>query len=215
MTLKRCLNYGLVFIITLSFAMADIKADDPAEGSYYPYDVYDGHTAEELAFVAALNAYRAERGLHPVGLNGGLSGECRRWSSQMRKRGHLSHDPTGGTEIIAHIAYESGERALYVWQRSPAHNAVLLSARIDTIGIGSDGIWWTMRGRQNSGERVVVYTTNTESEEAETEEEESRTSSEVEMIGRVPMGVLESRYSPAGDISRRANILTSFRSLFR
>ncbi|MCL2004913.1 MAG: CAP domain-containing protein [Planctomycetaceae bacterium] len=203
MTLKRCLNYGLAFTIALSLAMANVKADDP-EMDVYEYNAYYGHTAEELAFVAALNEYRATRGLHPVGINSELSNDCRRWSSQMRQRGQLTHDPRGGTEIIAQIAYESGARALYVWQRSPAHNAILLSSRIDTIGIGSDGIWWTMRGTQRGISRSVFYTAPANAETEEGEEE---------MIGRVPMGVLE--YRSVGDVQRRASSLSPFRNRIR
>jgi len=178
MTLKKCFNCVLAFTMSLSLAMANVKADDlvyddvandnivddVAVNDVATNDVitnenyyreYFGQTSQESIFVSAFNEYRAARGLHPVAVCSELSGDCRRWSTQMRQRGHLSHDPTGGIEICARISRECGISALQAWQRSPAHNAVLLSSRIDTIGIGSDGNWWTMRGRQSGGRHTV------------------------------------------------------------
>ena len=160
MTLKRCFS-GLALMIALSIAMVNIKADDP-ENEFSQYGASYGQTAEESIFVAAYNEYRVSRGLQPVTVNGELSKDCRGWSTQMRLRGQLSHDPkSGGMEVCAQITQESGIDALRAWQRSPAHNAILVSPRIDTIGIGSDGIWWTMRGRQMNAERAVFRTMDT------------------------------------------------------
>ena len=159
MTLNKCFNCALALMIGLSLAMANVKAeDDLAEevNPEYSISMHYGFTSQESIFVSALNEYRVSRGLHPVAVCSDLSGDCRSWSSQMRQRGRLSHDPRGGTEICAQISRECGINALQIWQRSPAHNAILLSPRIDTIGIGSDGNWWTMRGRQG-GERHTVF----------------------------------------------------------
>ena len=79
----------------------------------------------------------------------------------MRRIGGLRHDPRGGTEICAHIRENCGQRALDAWKRSPAHNAILLSSRIDTIGIGFDdneGRFWTVRGRNRGVERSFERT---------------------------------------------------------
>ena len=155
MTLMRCFACGWAFVVGLSLAMAN--------------DVYYGQTEQESIFVAALNEYRTARGLHPVAVSAELSRDCRGWSTRMRQRGQLSHDPTAGTEICAQIATESGISALRVWQRSPAHNAILLSPRIDTIGIGSDGLWWTMRGSQANAERTVSRSPGTRHERSRAE----------------------------------------------
>ena len=193
MTSKRCLNIGLALMLGLSLAMTNLKAEDPAANDVpaeaVPVkDVYVGQTDQEMVFVSALNEYRAARGLHSVGVSSELSSACRSWSSHMRQRGHLSHDPTGGMEICAQISSESGINALQAWQRSPAHNAILLSSRMDTIGIGSDGIWWTMRGIQTNSEYTVFRpTTNIRMEAA------AAVAVEDDTIGRVPMSV--SRYS--------------------
>jgi len=177
MTLKMCLNSGLALMMVLSLAAANLKADDPAK------DVsYNEQTAQELIFVTALNEYRVSRGLHPVEVSSELSRACRQWSTHMRQRGQLSHDPMGAPEICAQITREDGMNALQVWQRSPAHNAILLSSRIDTIGIGSDDIWWTMRGSQSNAERTVFRTTYAQAEVVDDD-----------TIGRVPMSA--SKYS--------------------
>ena len=196
MVLKRYSNCGLVFLVASSLVIASIEAATPEKNEYYEYGASYGQTAEELVFVAALNEYRVARGLQPVTVNGELSTDCRGWSTRMRQRGQLSHDPMGamggGMEICAQIAQESGMNALRVWQRSPAHNAVLLSPRIDTIGIGSDGIWWTMRGRQKNTERTEYTVFRITDIRTETEAKDD------DMPGyRVPMSVAEIRTYPS------------------
>ena len=196
MTLKICFNCGLAFMLTLSLAMVDIQADDPVKDEP-DTNVSYGHTEQELVFVAALNEYRSARGLHSVGVSSELSSACRSWSSHMRQRGHLSHDPMGGMEICAQISSESGINALQAWQRSPAHNAILLSSRMDTIGIGSDGIWWTMRGIQTNSAYTVFRPTDSITEAVD------------DIIGRVPMSV--SRYSVqrmTSDVPRGVSTIT-------
>jgi len=155
MNLKNYFYRGLALTIVLSLAGTEIRAADPGEKASYEYRTFYRQTAEESIFVVALNEYRVSRGLQPVTVSGELSNDCREWSSRMRQRGQLSHAPMVGMEICAQIAEESGMNALRAWQRSSAHNAILLSPRIDTIGIGSDGIWWTMRGTQRNAERQV------------------------------------------------------------
>jgi len=195
MTLKKCFNCGLAFMIALSLATADMKADTPAKNEYGKNASY-GHTEQELVFVAALNEYRAARGLHPVELDSGLSGACRVWSTRMRQSGRLSHDPGGGTEICAQISQESGINALQAWQRSPSHNAILLSSRIDTIGIGSDGIWWTMRGIQKNVDHAVFLTTD------------SNAGAVYDTAGRVPMSVPRNSVQRATDgVQRDVNTI--------
>jgi len=167
MALRRYFYCGLALIVALSLAIATINADDdPAEAEDVPFT----YTDQELIFIESLNDYRKTRGMQPVEICDELSEDCREWSAQMRQRGRLSHDPMGGTEICAVINQECGESALRIWQRSPGHNAVLLSSRIDTIGIGSDGNWWTMRGKQNNVEHEASHTpdANTEVERGTT-----------------------------------------------
>ena len=196
MTLQKCFHCGLAFMIALLLATADIKADTPAKDGYGKNVSY-GHTEQELVFVAALNEYRAARGLHSVELNSELSSACRIWSTRMRQSGRLAHDHMGGTEIIAQISSESGINALQAWQRSSAHNAILLSSRIDTIGIGSDGIWWTMRGIQKNAERTVFRTTDSIAEVV------------YDTVGRVPMSVSRNSVQIAtGDVQKGVNTIT-------
>jgi hypothetical protein len=191
-------------MLALSFTATNLKADDPEKDEYHIYGASYGETAEESIFVAALNEYRVSRGLQSVTVNGELSSACREWSTRMRQRGQLSHDLTGGgMEVCAQISQESGMNALRAWQRSSAHNAILLSPRIDTIGIGSDGIWWTMRGRQMNAERTE-YTVfrPTDARTAET-----KVSDDIPGY-RVPMSVAETRtYQP----SRQSSVSASSR----
>ena len=212
MNLKRYFHSGLVFTIALSFAMANLKADAPEKKENYEYGESYGQTAEETIFVAAYNEYRVSRGLQPVTVNGELSAACRGWSTQMRQRGLLSHDPRGGgMEICAQITEESGMNALRAWQRSSAHNAILLSPRIDTIGIGSDGIWWTMRGRQMNAERTE-YTAYRVADARTTETKVSENAPGY----RVPMSVADAprAYYPSQP-SRPSSASSRFRTFDR
>jgi len=210
MTLKRIFHSGLAFMIALSLAIANIRAADPVKDEDYEYGASYGQTSEESIFVSAYNEYRAARGLQSVTVSGELSSACREWSTRMRQRGQLSHDPTGGgMEVCAQISEESGMNALRVWQRSPAHNAILLSPRIDTIGIGSDGIWWTMRGRQMNAERTeytVFRPTDARTKETKVIED---------MPGyRVPMSVAEMR-TYSSQPSRMSSASSRFRTFDR
>ena len=112
-------------------------------------------TEQEAVFVKALNEYRVKNGRQPVIVCFQLSEESRKWSRTMRRQNRLYHDPNGGTEICAQIMQECGITALRAWQRSSAHNSILLAPWIRVIGIGSADRWWTMRGR---GDRTVERT---------------------------------------------------------
>ena len=190
MTLKWCFTLGLAFLIGLTFAMAaSLRADAPAKSVDSEYDSHYGQTGQEMVFVEALNEYRSSRGLHTVAVSGELSADCRSWSTRMKERGQLSHASSVEMEIIARITEESGLNALRAWQRSPAHNAILLSSRMDTIGIGSDGIWWTMRGTRRNVEHTVFNTMDAKTV-YRTSGVKTVVVSDEEIPGyRVPMGV--------------------------
>ena len=211
MTLKKCFHCGLAFVIVLSLAIGNLKADEPVKSVSESGASY-GQTTEESIFVSALNEYRASRGLQTVTVSGELSSACREWSTRMRQRGQLSHDSMrgGGMEICAQITQESGMNALQAWQRSSAHNAILLSSRMDTIGIGSDGIWWTMRGRQMDAERTeytVFRTTTNVKTEVEVKNDD--------MPGyRVPMSVAGTRTYSAS-LNRPSSASSRFRTFDR
>ena len=133
-------------------------------------------TPEEEQFVEALNEYRESRGLHPVEVCFDLSVKSKTWSETMRNRGTIWHDRArgdGSSEICAQIRENCGLRALRAWQGSRGHNSILLSPRIEIIGVGSADrntqSFWTMRGLSyRERERTVTRTPIVEAETGKT-----------------------------------------------
>lgn len=85
----------------------------------YQVQVQDG----PAAFLAGLNAWRASRGIGPVGWDAGLAARAagNRWV----------HDGTPGQ---CWSSSSSLMHSLRLWQASPAHAAILLSA---TVAVGA------------------------------------------------------------------------------
>ncbi len=99
----------------------------------------------------AINAYREQKGLKPIKLNEKLSEAARKHSEDMAKSDHISHFDADGadawervrrTGYSARLAAENvatGQRSLSEvldgWQNSRSHNANLLLADAEEIGI--------------------------------------------------------------------------------
>jgi uncharacterized protein YkwD len=104
---------------------------------------------DPAAAAAALNAYRASRGLGPLRLDPALTAMAQRQADAMAAANGLSHDVAGsfpsrlaGAGVQASEAgenlgggYYSTQEALAGWRGSPEHDANLLMARATRFGI--------------------------------------------------------------------------------
>ena len=118
-----------------------------------------GATAAATASVQSdvvflINGYRAANGLGPVSPNGSLAAAASWMASDMATKNYFSHTSSDGRspqQRMAAFGYPA--YALYTgeniaagqasaadvvagWKASPAHNAVLLSANFNAIGVG-------------------------------------------------------------------------------
>jgi uncharacterized protein YkwD len=120
---------------------------------------------EPAAAVAALNAYRAGKGLRPMRLDPALTAMAEAQAKAMAAGNVLSHDVAGA--FPARLAangidtwkaaenlgggYMSLAEAMKGWRESPAHNANLLLAEVTRFGIAIAknpdtryGVYWAM-----------------------------------------------------------------------
>ncbi|GAC1456189.1 MAG: hypothetical protein NVSMB8_02520 [Candidatus Limnocylindrales bacterium] len=104
--------------------------------------------------VILVNGYRAANGLGPVALNGSLSAAAAWMANDMATKNYFSHTSSDGRspqQRMAAFGYPAyalytGENiaagqasaadVLAGWKASPAHNAILLSANFNAIGVG-------------------------------------------------------------------------------
>lgn len=124
--------------------------------------------AEEQAFVALINDYRAANGLGPLSLNTQLNDAARWMSQDMAANAYVGHiDSLGrdpGQRIVAFgdgqftalgenvaggaaiLGFQAAQRVFDLWKGSPAHNAAMLEASFTVIGIarayGASTDWW-------------------------------------------------------------------------
>jgi len=109
--------------------------------------------AEERAFLALINAHRAENGRGPLRLTKTLAAAADHHSVDMATKNYFSHTLAGGVtwpqNIVNHgytystyrgenIAAGKGTAAATFtqWKNSPGHNANMLNANFTAIGIG-------------------------------------------------------------------------------
>lgn len=108
----------------------------------------------ETDLIALINAYRASNGLQTVSPDGALTAAAGWMAGDMAARnyiGHVSSDGRSPTQRMTAFGYPAtsmytGEdlaagygtasAALAGWQASPAHNAVLLNANYNAVGLG-------------------------------------------------------------------------------
>lgn len=153
--------------ISLALALAGCVGETLDDGPI------DAHAARALAGVhldpsaaaAALNAYRASKGLGPVRLDPALCAMAQRQADAMVAGNKMSHDIAGSftsrlagsgvdtTEAGENLGggYYSLEEAMTGWRNSPEHNANLLIPNASRLGIaiakdaGSHfGVYWAM-----------------------------------------------------------------------
>ncbi|MGX0104818.1 CAP and S-layer homology domain-containing protein [Kocuria palustris] len=105
----------------------------------------DGYRQQILS---EINAYRTARGLKPVRYSSTITGIAQDESDRVVRAEYVSHslnfvsDPRRGAGVdamneITALEYSINPKALVTWwKNSPDHNKVLLSPKIDVIGIG-------------------------------------------------------------------------------
>jgi uncharacterized protein YkwD len=121
----------------------------------------------ESAFLSLLNNYRAANGLAPLANSASLNVASYEHSLDMGERGFFSHQNpdgehswdraeaagyTGYTAVAENIAagFDDAQAALDGWRDSPPHNATMLGAGYNAVGIGrvhvegsAYGWYWT------------------------------------------------------------------------
>ena len=161
-----------VLLLALCATMAACGAVDPGEESEEQEDidttdealVANLMDAEEIAYLNALNTYRASKGLSKVRASVALTRAANAHSKDMATNLFMSHDSSDGTdpwtrikkyynystalgEIVAY-GYTTGQAVFDAWKNSAPHNAIMLGADYTVVGIsrvqGSNGLWyWT------------------------------------------------------------------------
>ena len=101
--------------------------------------------ADELTFVALINAERTAAGLAPVAAEGRLFDSARAWSQTQAAAGDLSHDdsffsvnrPAGASTVAENVAYNASVQAIHErLMASPGHRANILNPAFTSVGIG-------------------------------------------------------------------------------
>jgi hypothetical protein len=159
-------------LFALSVIMAACGPMDPGDESDEEEDVETTEAAlvanlmdaEEVAYLNALNTYRASKGLSKVRASIALTRAANAHSKDMATNLFMSHDSSDGTdpwtrikkyynystalgEIVAY-GYTTGQAVFDAWKNSPPHNTIMLGADYKVVGIsrvqGSNGSWyWT------------------------------------------------------------------------
>lgn len=122
--------------------------------------------AEELAFLASINEYRAANGVPPLAMSPTLTSAAKGHSQDMATKNYFDHVGQDGSTFASRIAAagypggttaenifagdQSAAGAMESWRNSPGHNANMLNPAFTAIGIGrafdpnSDfGWYWT------------------------------------------------------------------------
>jgi hypothetical protein len=98
----------------------------------------------EAAFVARINAIRAQNGLGPVRMYGELQGVARDWTDQMVANGGISHNPNLGGQVSANWRKlgenvgvgHSVDSLMTAFVNSPAHYRNIVDPDFNYIGVG-------------------------------------------------------------------------------
>jgi uncharacterized protein YkwD len=107
----------------------------------------------ESAFVADINALRADRGLPPLQVDTRLVATARAWAAQMARAGAISHTPNlagtgpaGWQKLGENVGVGVGQPGLHAaFVNSSEHYANLVDSGFNAVGIGvvmSGGRMW-------------------------------------------------------------------------
>ena len=112
-------------------------------------------TTEEAACFESINALRAKVGLPAFVCSPELTADCRAWSAKLRASGKLFHGASFENCARGNV---SGQATYRQWYASSGHRALLLNRSATEAGIGSDGVYWTLRLRPAERTREVTKT---------------------------------------------------------
>jgi len=148
----RLLSAGAILVCALALASPWSAAAPPPAAAAGDCTADGALDPEELAFLALINAHRAQNGRAPLAVSYKLS-KAAQWKSQdMGANAYFAHDDLDrswvqrirdcgygyntwlGENIAAGIS--SASSAFNLWKNSSGHNANMLSANYTTIGIG-------------------------------------------------------------------------------
>lgn len=125
--------------------------------------------AAREAFIAELNAYRAENGLQPVVFDQRLYRAARDHNTDMRRNNFFSHTGSNGSSLSDRVTAQgftwcavaeniakgqtTPASVFSSWQNSDGHNKNMLNARVDSVGIQyqPNGRYWTLVLAQDCG----------------------------------------------------------------
>lgn len=88
--------------------------------------VNEGHTDFEMSAIAAMNNYRASRGLLPVSPLKSLTPFAWKNSDLQANTGNVGHPAQNGMPEIAFVGPTDVQSLINGWAHSPAHNAIML-----------------------------------------------------------------------------------------
>jgi uncharacterized protein YkwD len=141
--------------LTIAFAVVAIGIGSSTSASAVAtVGVSSQSASAQTDLIALVNSYRANNGLQAVSTNGALAAAAAWMAGDMAARnyiGHVSSDGRSPTQRMSAFGYpatsmHTGENlgagygtagaVLAGWQASAAHNAVLLNANYNAIGVG-------------------------------------------------------------------------------
>ena len=160
--LRNALLAGLA-----ALAVAGCAADPPEPGFKHAYSTaaISAVRLDPAAATAAINTYRAGKGLRPVRIDPALTAMAERQAKAMAASGALSHEVAGSfssrlagsgidtTEAGENLGggYMSLGEAMDGWRGSPGHDANLRIADATRFGVaiaknpnGQYGVYWAM-----------------------------------------------------------------------
>jgi len=157
---------GVLLLAAAAAAGAHIATPVPAAHAVANCVADETVDAEEQAFLALVNAHRAQNGRAPLGLSYTLSRAAAWKSRDLGTNAYFAHDDLDrtwdqrirdcgyrygtylGENIAAGVA--SAQSAFDLWKNSSGHNANMLGTNYATIGIGREyiagspyGWYWT------------------------------------------------------------------------
>lgn len=101
--------------------------------------------ADEMTFVAKINAERVNAGLAPLAIDGRLFDSARAWSQTQANAGDISHDdsffganrPAGAGAVAENVAYNASvDNAHERLMASAGHRANILNPSFTSVGVG-------------------------------------------------------------------------------
>lgn len=141
---------ALTVVVPAAALAAPGRGEDRAAAAAFQNAGYCAD-AEEQAFLDLLNAYRAQNGLAPVRLSPTLTAAAESHSAEMANNGYFDHTMLGGVSVGENLENHGYPDATYgeniaagqgsadgvfsQWRNSAGHNANMLSANFDAVGV--------------------------------------------------------------------------------